>query len=1103
MKSTISKEGSWRVTWSGNGAGARLAGRSGAQFASQPSMQLASWSHPHRSVRLLAGFYALLAITLAVSLCLPSPRVAYAESFSDVFTKVADPNTSNHVNYFGSTTLDNGRIWTDKSVNTDAATIYDSGGNAAVTITASSPESFLVTLSALSQSYTVDILAEPVDVVFIIDISGSMTESLGDSTRVEVMITALNFAIKTLMEAHPDNRVAIVGYGAIPSYKATPQPKIVDILPLDHYAIPSNGEFLFVGANGTDTTIEVNSALGVSTPATAVEGGTPTQRGIHRGARVLLDNPDTTYDFEISPGYTVTVPRKPVMVLLTDGEPTMGWQDYQFLSTDSSDDTLYDTGNRINGDMGHDLLAVATITYFKQLVTEHYYGTNYGENFAWVYTIGVGEPSIDQEAVLDPMTFAGSVSYTHSGVTYNMKNLLENLVDPSTHHTGAFPVLSRVEPPSTARVLLPGLSNWNAADSKMIFDSFDYTDGYYPAEDPEKLMEAFEAIASDIVTQKAYSTQTDPEDPDFTGHMMFSDTLGQYVEFKNPLGFWINNQLYDGADFAAEMEGGAAGSGSYWYWFAEEMGAWRKLSGTTTEIGFAGAESLILSSQAGGSLYYNNADDYSAVIKWYGGFDAEWLENYYDTTTGEVNEAPANAACIVEHYSVKGIVHNSVTGKDTDIGLASILVITALQEGLFSLENEGATVDVYLLEGQQNVRWYIPASLIPMRTVQEQQTFGRAVLSVDIVEASPIRCVYEVGLLDNIEDALAVSEQYKADFSDGNDGWYYYTNDGGHPASDSLNRTTVIFNPSLLNRYYIFTDDTPLFSDSDGTAATSYSADTTYYVLQQYYDANYPGFERSSYEPVTLTADDVEVISGQLHIKAGTQNTSADTWVAKTSNTTQTSDAVFAPGSSGAGIQSPGSIVVQTLGNNGRLNAPGTRVTVTKQWEGQAQSSVWVQLYANDDVIGVPVRLDAGNSWSYTFTGLACFMKSSTMVPDGYSRIVYTVKEGTVALVSGNLVFTPYGPGNVNADYDISYTQPVWDSETNRWQDAVVTNTRHPSPPDPPDPPGPPVPPKKPPGSNTPNTGDGSVWLLVLSGALLAGGLTVVTGSRRKSLLQR
>lgn len=79
---------------------------------------------------------------------------------------------------------------------------------------------FLIAYSALATSQEVE-GQQPVDVVFVLDFSASMTwgvdsttvsRSDGSDSRIQYMVEALNSAIQTLAEANPNNRVAIVTF---------------------------------------------------------------------------------------------------------------------------------------------------------------------------------------------------------------------------------------------------------------------------------------------------------------------------------------------------------------------------------------------------------------------------------------------------------------------------------------------------------------------------------------------------------------------------------------------------------------------------------------------------------------------------------------------------------------------------------------------------------------------------------------------------------------------------------------------------------------------------------------------------------------------------
>lgn len=172
----------------------------------------------------------LLAVILAVVLVLPAAAFAMlpeanARSSTGMdgpeATKVVDHDTSNHWKswaggYDGSkvTTQNVGRIWTDKTVQA-----IDDGKS-----------DFLTTLSAMSStSDTTSLVSKPLDIVMVLDASGSMDDSMGggDSTkRIVALKNAANHFIDTIAEqnknvkdASKQHQVAIVKFAGKKSDK--------------------------------------------------------------------------------------------------------------------------------------------------------------------------------------------------------------------------------------------------------------------------------------------------------------------------------------------------------------------------------------------------------------------------------------------------------------------------------------------------------------------------------------------------------------------------------------------------------------------------------------------------------------------------------------------------------------------------------------------------------------------------------------------------------------------------------------------------------------------------------------------------------------------
>lgn len=109
---------------------------------------------------------------------------------------VVDPNTASAWRDWGldQSTQSVGRVWTDKTVSTEDINLTGAGGT--MTITKSPEADFLTAFSALSSTSNLkSTVAQPLDIVLVLDASGSMDDPMGksDSTkRIDALKTAAN-----------------------------------------------------------------------------------------------------------------------------------------------------------------------------------------------------------------------------------------------------------------------------------------------------------------------------------------------------------------------------------------------------------------------------------------------------------------------------------------------------------------------------------------------------------------------------------------------------------------------------------------------------------------------------------------------------------------------------------------------------------------------------------------------------------------------------------------------------------------------------------------------------------------------------------------------
>ena len=113
---------------------------------------------------------------------------------------VADPNTASTWRDWGLdySTQSVGRIWTDKTVSTEGIAL--TGADGTTTIEKSSEADFLTAFSALSSTSNLkSTVAQPLDIVLVLDASGSMDDPMGNGDNTK-RIVALKAAANSFID---------------------------------------------------------------------------------------------------------------------------------------------------------------------------------------------------------------------------------------------------------------------------------------------------------------------------------------------------------------------------------------------------------------------------------------------------------------------------------------------------------------------------------------------------------------------------------------------------------------------------------------------------------------------------------------------------------------------------------------------------------------------------------------------------------------------------------------------------------------------------------------------------------------------------------------
>ncbi|MEG1061679.1 MAG: isopeptide-forming domain-containing fimbrial protein [Oscillospiraceae bacterium] len=495
-----------------------------------------------RKIRYMTVFVVLVLILAQPFSCLsaaiaPEPINGYTvDMTADPCTYTVSKNSAGTLSKFASASED-GKVWTDKSVSDGA--FFGSGGEALIP----APENgnFNVMLSALAQQYitttSTATSAVAADVVLILDVTYSMElNSIPKDrnrpnkdmiTRTEAMVEAANKAIKVIMNANPQNRVAVTTFTALPASKGSVKwtNASTTLMPLSAYAVADS--YL------TYSTEKISTANGVLSPGNvvAVDGGTNAQDGIQFGANVLCTD-IAKQDF--AAGGT----RQPFVLLLTDGATSAASNDWNgdqaALANKTNREVYKEDVPKLTA------LTILTAMYQKSLIDTAYTKYNNGKpTHANFFNIGLG---IDESKVSSSPSDALAQALLKPSCVANATDSSVNIK--------AVDVKNELIKAANAK---PGFESYST--------DFVYADKYcYFATAADELQVAFDALASEV--KVATSAVASPVSSTANGGqaVVFTDTLDQSVEMKSaPI------VQYNGANYMAQAPSVTGSTSTYTY----------------------------------------------------------------------------------------------------------------------------------------------------------------------------------------------------------------------------------------------------------------------------------------------------------------------------------------------------------------------------------------------------------------------------------------------------------------------------------------------------------------------------------------------------------
>lgn len=363
--------------------------------------------------------------------------------------------------------------------------------------------------------------------------------------------------------------------------------------------------------------------------------------------------------------------------------------------------------------------------------------------------------------------------------------------------------------------------------------------------------------------------------------------------------------------------------------------------------------------------------------------------------------------------------------------------LTNINQILISVEKS----DNYALEGD-TVTVQVPASLIPLLHYSVTTENGETVITNDSQNTFPIRALYGVKVVDNIDDImieqLADEDSALNNYLDGNgntseDGTqaYFYSNNWNRPATadgtTATGSTTASFDPSPNNAFYYFQEDTPVFTDEactdpategdlqgSGSLYYKFTYDVAgtegegWYAIEVSKDnfANHPDYY--GINTGWNASDNDEIENGQLYIKDDSPRLSRvndfDTAKADGANQTNTATQALRPSWTSTAAADTVSVA---LGNNGRIayELPGA-LSISKDVVTPASFPQDDVAYHEGVNFDFTIHVEGVTSGDGAFTAVVVEDGQTTPVEDGITfddqgNATYQLHDGQELIIYG------------------------------------------------------------------------------------------------------
>lgn len=750
--------------------------------------------------------HKLISIFLCVALFISCiPMIASAATPTSLTEKLTDAPTVNEWQkvFVSDSTENAGGVWADKSVFASGADYINATSEAENYDIAMQDEAnnFLVSLSTIASNKQITgYSTTPTDTVLVLDMSSSMRSSTHNSIRP--LATAANNAIKELLLLNENNRVGVVLYSGADE-NGTLQTRI--LMPIDRYSsttdIDNDGEYDFMeyktvnrqeglGVVRGVTNSSGQTNFGLSGNQSTWSSGTFTQDGIYVAAEMILATDKIIPEGNIQAGQE----RMPIMVLMSDGEPSLISTDYAEGSThrDGLNHLTSRFSNAYVTDTAAQFMVQLTAAYQKYRIEQAY-----NEHDLLFYSLGLRSNSNFPTTILDPESHVSTDSYW---TRYLDDTRYQNWTLSASGRNWSITTSDTIRDELVAAVTSTAEADTRASGKNKYRY---YIDKYFNASDNAALEGAFDEIVNEIILQSKYypTLVSEGTDINYGGYLSMVDTLGKYMEVKDIKNIQLGGEAFYGRNAARELSSMTSLQG-----LTEIQSALLESVVSRLGVDKNTALDIITASQSYGNLYYSNTD-FNNAICWYGNYtnakNGAAFVSVWDGNGGQ--SVPAEANCKIQSYIFYGQGNNTVQVKD--MRYIEVDVVT------------------FLATGETKVRVRIPASLIPLITYEVRlngetldSPADRLVISGD---DSPIRLIYEVGLRSdinslNIGELAADAKNADGTYDFYTNKWDYVDNQGdpieiGVTPPQTVGNAYAYFEPSAENEYMYYQQNTPIY----------------------------------------------------------------------------------------------------------------------------------------------------------------------------------------------------------------------------------------------------------------------------------------------------